>query len=381
MSELTKPLRGRPPRRIAGISIVGVLLTLLGLALAGAVAYTMLSWDPGTQPSTIATAPIETPAATGDVVIRAPEEGGNAGVTITTPDGAAVNGGGVVIRDVGAPEPVTLATSANPALLESGHYGPIPRIGTDGLRPIDAYLRPLPPAGTTGRPRIAIVIGGLGLGRAGTDQAIAQLPPEVSLALAPYGSDLRAVASDARSAGHEIFLQVPFEPFDFPANDPGEHTLLVDDAADQNIDRLEWLMTQFTMYAGIITYAGGRFTGDAAALQPVVEELGRRGLMFLDDGASARSVTADVSVGIVPYARADFVIDTVDDQVAITNRLAQLEALASQRGYAIGSGSAFPNTIEAVRAWAATALARGYEIVPVTALRVDPAEGTLIQVP
>jgi polysaccharide deacetylase 2 family uncharacterized protein YibQ len=103
--------------------------------------------------------------------------------------------------------------------------------------------------------------------------------------------------------------------------------------------------------------------------------------MFLDDGASARSVTADVAVGVVPYARADVVIDTIDDQTAVANRLAQLETLARQRGYAIGSGSAFPNTIEAVRAWAATALSRGFEIVPVTALRVDPLQATLIQVP
>ena len=275
----------------------------------------------------------------------------------------------------------TLEGRVNQALLESGHYGPIPRIGPDGLRPLDAYLRPLPPGGVTGRPRIAIIIGGVGLGRTGTQQAIEMLPPEVSLALAPYGANLRTVAADAREAGHEIFLQVPLEPFDFPANDPGEHTLIVDDPAATNIDRLEWLMTQFGMYAGIVTYAGGRFTGEAAALQPLVDELARRGLMLVDDGASARSVTADVSVGVVPYARADFVIDTVDDLTAVANRLAQLEALAQQRGFAIGSGSAFPNTIEAVRAWAATALSRGFEVVPVTALRVDPLQGTLIQVP
>ncbi|MGV8840317.1 MAG: divergent polysaccharide deacetylase family protein [Bauldia sp.] len=380
MSELTKPLRGKPPRRFAGISIVGVLLTVLGIVLVGAVVATIVSWERSTPPAGTATATIATEPATGEVVIRAAEDGANAGVTITTPDGAAANGAGVVIRDAGAAAAVALSTAVNPALLESGHYGAIPRVSEDGLRPLDAYLRPLPATGTTGRPRIAIVIGGVGLGRS-TQQAISLLPPEVSLALAPYGSNLRSLAADARAAGHEIFLQVPFEPFDFPANDPGEHTLLVDAAPADNIDRLEWLMTQFNMYAGIVTYAGGRFTGEAAALEPVVTELARRGLMFLDDGASARSVTADVAVGVVPYARADVVIDTIDDQTAVANRLAQLETLARQRGYAIGSGSAFPNTIEAVRAWAATALSRGFEIVPVTALRVDPLQATLIQVP
>ena len=30
----------------------------------------------------------------------------------------------------------------------------------------------------------------------------------------------------AREAGHEVLLEVPMEPFDYPDNDPGPQTLL-----------------------------------------------------------------------------------------------------------------------------------------------------------
>jgi uncharacterized protein len=132
----------------------------------------------------------------------------------------------------------------------------------------------------------------------------------------------------------------------------------------------------------VITYAGGRFTGEPEALRPVVQELAGRGLTFVDDGASPRSRTGEVAGRAMPYARADLVIDGVLDRAAISSRLVQLEAIARQRGYAIGSANAFPITIDALRDWARTAEERGFELVPVTALANDPgASPTVLQVP
>ena len=92
------------------------------------------------------------------------------------------------------------------------------------------------------------------------------LPGAVTLALAPYGTDLKTTMADARAAGHELLLQVPLEPFNYPRTDPGPHTLTVDAAADENIDRLHWLMSRFTNYVGVVNYMGARFTGEAEAL-------------------------------------------------------------------------------------------------------------------
>src|SRR5690606_29233738 len=99
--------------------------------------------------------------------------------------------------------------------------------GQDGTRPMDAYARPSSAMAATGTSRIAIIVGGLGVSTTGTANALAKLPPDVTLAFAPYGDDLGRAAANARQTGHEILLQIPLEPFDYPNNDPGPHTLRV----------------------------------------------------------------------------------------------------------------------------------------------------------
>ena len=75
-------------------------------------------------------------------------------------------------------------------------------------------------AAAAGAPRVAIIIGGLGLNAEGTANAIARLPGAVSLGFAPYGGDLEREVAAARAAGHEILLQAPMESFAYPRTIP-----------------------------------------------------------------------------------------------------------------------------------------------------------------
>lgn len=359
--DLTRPLGTEPPRR--GVPVAAILLTLLGAALVAATLWLVIGDDPAGDETEIAV-PIETapePEGTDTVVIRGADAGGDAGVTISTPDGSTLSGGSDAPRQL---------AEAPSDMLEASADGPLPRVAADGLRPFDAYARPA--AESADRPRIAIIVGGLGINTAGTERALDLLPPEISLALAPYGDDLAEWAGRARAEGHEIFLQVPLEPLDFPVTDPGPQTLLVDDAPAENIARLHWLMARFTAYAGVMTYAGGRFNTEPDAMAPVVDELAGRGLMLVDDGGTAASRAAEVAVGALPFAAADLVLDTTVDAAAIDSRLAALEAIAEERGFAIASASAFSASVEQIAAWAGTLAARGFDLVPVTALADDP---------
>ena len=117
-------------------------------------------------------------------------------------------------------------------------------------------------------PRIAILVGGMGISQTGTAEAIAKLPAAVTLAFAPYGSDLDRVVQRARGAGHEVMLQAPMEPFDYPDNDPGPQTLLTTQTPAQNLDRLHWQMSRFQGYVGVTGYMGARFTSTRDALAP-----------------------------------------------------------------------------------------------------------------
>ena len=267
-----------------------------------------------------------------------------------------------------ANEPTSKVPAADTRLIEPSKHGSIPKIGPDGVRPLDAYASPLPVAATGADSMIAIVITGLGVSAAGTGDAIAKLPPAITFGFVPYGSELPRWIARARGTGHEVLLQIPMEPFDYPDNDPGPQTLTASAPADQNIDRLHFFLSRSQGYVGVTNLMGARFTATENAIGAVLAETGRRGLLFLDDGSSPRSVTQKAAARTrAPFLKSDLVIDAKAEWADIDAALVRLEAIAAEKGVAIATASALPVTIERIARWAKTLEDRGIRLVPISA--------------
>ncbi|WP_454623913.1 divergent polysaccharide deacetylase family protein [Bradyrhizobium cenepequi] len=260
-------------------------------------------------------------------------------------------------------------------LLEKSRYGMIPVVA-DGLKPFTVYAAEADRAKAAKMPAVAIVVGGLGVGAAKTIDAIMKLPPAVTLAFTPYGADPTKLAERARAQRHEILLQVPMEPFDYPDNDPGPQTLLTTLNAEQNLDRLYWHFSRFQGYAGIANFMGARFVATDPVMQPIMREAAKRGLSYFDDGTTPRSVAASLAAGqALPFAKADFTIDAVPTSVEIDRVLVKLETLAKERGVAVGAASALPISIERIAAWTRTLEVRGILLVPLTTAMLKSKSG------
>ncbi len=310
--------------------------------------------------------------AVADAALKAQASAGPAnkpadGKTITIIDGSSGKSQEVVIP--GSDKP---SAPVDRKLLEATRHGEIPKIGPDGARAFALYARPRTiPQGKTDAPKIAIIVGGLGISAQTTADAIAKLPGPITFAFAPYGADLDKFAGNARAQNHEVLLQSPMEPFDYPDNDPGPQTLLTTLTAEQNIDRLQWQMSRMQGYVGIAGYMGARFTAGEQALAPILREISKRGLIYVDDGASSRSVAQQVAgVHNLPFAKADIVIDSVPTPVAIDQALTRLELVARERGTAVGFASALPGTIARLADWAKKVESRGFILVPITNVAV-----------
>ena len=293
-----------------------------------------------------------------------------AGKTITIIDGSSGKRHDVVIPDTSGETGTNVAKppgTPHGAQGTPGPQGALPA-GPNGARAFAQFAKPrVLPANRIGAPRIAIVVSGLGIGAAATAEALARLPAPVTFALAPYGTGLDELAERARAANHEVLLQVPMEPFDYPNNDPGPRTLLASLTPEQNIDRLHWLMTRFQGYVGLVNYMGAKFTASEQAMSPVMREAAKRGVIYVDDGVSARSVAEQLAGSSnVPFVRADVVLDAVPTPLEIGRALARLELAARERGQAVGFASAQPAAIAAIAEWAKTAEDRGYVLVPIT---------------
>ena len=268
---------------------------------------------------------------------------------------------------------------ADPALIEDAPEGPLPKVAEDGKTPLAAYAQGFDK--NDERPRIAIVVTGLDVGLAQTNQAIGQLPQAVTLSFSPFALDAQSWIDRARASGHEVLMEVPMEPFDFPDSDPGPHALLVAASSEENVKRLRWAMSRGTGYVGLANILGGRFMGEQDAIEPVLAETAKRGLIFFDTGASLSSVviTAARHAGAT-VASGTLALDTVQTPSAIDTRLAELEAQAQQDGFAIGVASPYPVSIARLAEWAVNANARGFQLVPVSALAKRPEAETAVAI-
>jgi uncharacterized protein len=379
--------RSRRSRRTSLGVIAGLLV---GAGVLGFSFYAMRS-DPALQKTEIAanepapassegerTATAPSPADT-NLPRSGPQGGANvqrtqtdSGQIVTTYSPRQRDGEGpLIVEAQRVGQDPRMAATPNDDLIEDTPEGRLPIVGPDGLRPMEQYARPWSGARGT---RIAIVVGGLGLSQTGTQNAINALPPEITLAFAATGNSLPRWMQQARRDGHEILVQLPMESFDYPSNNPGPSTLVTEATVKENIANLHEAMGKITNYTGVMNYLGGRFLSDANALEPVLRDIAGRGLLFLDDGSSAQSLTGKIAKPLqLPHGFADLTLDTQLDKLEILKKLDELERIAQRKGFAIGSASAFDESIEAIQQWVGEVGNRGIEIVGVSAVVNDPS--------
>ncbi len=260
-----------------------------------------------------------------------------------------------------------LARVPDPALVEQGAYGPLPRVGADGRRPWRVYARPFDARDE--RPRIAVIITGLGLSQAATEAAITRLPGSVTLAFDPYAKGLDDWIPLAREAGHEVLLSLPMEPANFPVHDPGPYALRTSLAPADNLRRLEFVLSRLSGYVGVVTLMGSGFTTAEEQLRPVLEALMGRGLLFVEAARTPKTLAPEIATEIgLPHVANDLVLDENPSKASVDMRLAELEGIVRKRTTAVAMAAPSPATLERIAAWAATLDGKNLALAPVSAI-------------
>jgi uncharacterized protein len=411
--DLSAPLGQQPKKRRRAITIPvpQIIAGALALFLGVFVLWAIVTDDPfGGEPMAVVPANLQIAAKTPDIAATPQPAASSAmthqpnGTQATAPPPApavpdpAPNTTTVTIIDgkTGARQEVQIPAASSAAtapavagaaasatvapadqkFVEMTSHGPIPKIAADGTRPADAFARPVTPLpGKPDAPRVALIVGGLGVSATATAAAVAKLPGPVTLGFVPYGGDAAAQATRAHNGGHEILLQVPMEPFEYPDNDPGPQTLLTSLTAQQNIDRLYWVMSRFQGYVGISSTMGALFTASEPSFGPILREVAKRGLIYVDDGSNPRSIAGRIAgSNNLPFAHADVIVDAVPTPAEIDRALGRLEMAARERGMAVGIASALPVSIDHIAKWAKAAESRGLLLIPISAVAAKPKQ-------
>lgn len=232
-----------------------------------------------------------------------------------------------------------LAPAPLEPLLRQSAYGPLPVVARDGRQPWKVYARPFD--APAGKPRVGVIVTGLGLDKDATEAAITKLPPDVTLAFSPYAGALDKWIKKARDAGHEVMLTLPTEPAGFPARDPGPWGLLSANPVEENIARLERVLGRASSYVGVVAPDGG-FTR-STKLAPILMALKERGLLYVGDGAKP-------DAGL-PVASVTAVLDSDSFRDAIESRLALAAHTAKESGQGMVVVSPRPVVFDRLVGW------------------------------
>ncbi|HRH21253.1 MAG TPA: divergent polysaccharide deacetylase family protein [Brevundimonas sp.] len=359
LAQFRKPPVAVATAALAFVGAAGLLIVVIGDPRAG---------TPTARADVERPAPVQRPQISGAEVFGVDTLGAYQDLTapgnvdapggeavITLPGSAQVLTGPVVRQAPAAP----LAAAPIAGLSQPGPNGPLPVIASDGRTAFSAYARPFSP---DGRPRVALIVGGLGLNTPATRAAIEALPPEVTLSFSAYAEGLQGWIDLARADGHEVLLELPMEPEDYPQNDTGPYTLLAGSDIDELDRRMNWLLGRATGYYGVSNYLGTAFFASDASMTPFMQRLRSRGLAFIDDG-QARS-----RQGAYARASANRIIDEAQDAASILAALNGLEATARANGQALGTGYGFAVTVATAVRWTQGLNERGIQLAPASSL-------------
>ena len=226
---------------------------------------------------------------------------------------------------------------------------------------------------STRRPRVGVVLAGVGMNAAESEAAIRSLPGGITLAISPYARDTAKVLGAARITEHEYLLSIPMEPQGFPLNDPGRQALMTNLSLEQNRARLDWMLSRIAGYVGAIgaegSLRGERFASLPDQIDPILDDLSQRGLLYVDPRPGAAPLP------LVWSRTVDLIVDEPGTAGGIDDKLAQLVRLAREKGSALGfAGSVRPVTVQRLAAWATNLAADGLTLAPVSALVRPPVQ-------
>jgi polysaccharide deacetylase 2 family uncharacterized protein YibQ len=144
--------------------------------------------------------------------------------------------------------------------------------------------------------RMALVITELGRASEADRKAWADLPVAVTLV---YPDTVRALLAARGKDGaptHDVLVELPMEPSQFPVVKPGPRALFIDDSREETERILRNRLNVNANAAGFATKFGDRAIENPVLMKQVLSFIASRDLLFLDLTGSPRTLTPQLSL-------------------------------------------------------------------------------------
>ena len=238
---------------------------------------------------------------------------------------------------------------------------------TSSPKEIPPYIRNAQESNKSGKPQISLVVVGLGLDEKITDRVLKDLPKEVTVAFVPYVNKIQKHIKTARENKREVMLMLPLEPMDYPKVDPGPLTLLTGVGEEENIRKLDRILSNGEDIIGLVGFMGSRFLTSRADLFPVLDTIKSKGYLFLDNRSTARTVAEPIAQRLgLPFVKNNRFIDEELSRASIQQNLYDLESMAHKEGRSVGIAYAYELTLDVLFEWIKTLDKNKIDLIPLT---------------
>ena len=225
----------------------------------------------------------------------------------------------------------------------------VARLGFFFLLVLPAYLS-VPALAATSKTNstpayVAIIIDDLG-NNEHLGKRAAKLPGPVACAILPHTRFAKVIADTAHKQSKEVLLHLPMQSSDDHELGPGN--LLSSMPSRELRLTLGFDLESIPYVSGINNHMGSQFTRDSRQMDRFMRILStqHQQLFFVDSLTTPESTVAQsASKYKVPYLVRDIFLDNERTKEAIESQFDRLLRIANRRGYAIGIGHPYRETL------------------------------------
>lgn len=218
-----------------------------------------------------------------------------------------------------------------------------------------------------GKSTLGVIITGLGLDKNVTEAAF-RMPEEVALGFSPYAEAVNKLVESAYSFGHEPFLNIPMQTYEYPFDDPGPLAIMTNLSKAKNMFRLKAVLSAAEGYVGVIASPKEKVTHSLVNILPVIDEIKKQNAIFVyNEKVSNQFLKQEAfSIGL-PVITNYTIIDEELTKEQLSKKLEKIKTMVVNEGLdVIIVGHAYPLTIQVVSNWVQGLKQEGVDIAPIS---------------
>lgn len=214
-------------------------------------------------------------------------------------------------------------------------------------------------------PCLAIIIDDMGYNLARGQRALS-LPADVTYAMLPFTDFGRQLATEAHAMGREVMLHIPMASAS-PLMTPGE--LSPSSSRVMFARSLASAIADIPYIRGVNNHMGSELTQQDREMRWLMENIGSRGLFFVDSRTTELTVAATTATQEgVPNASRDVFLDHDTSEIEMSAAWQRVHQLAHQNGSAILIAHPYQETLDFLQTMLADRTDETVKIVPVSEL-------------